>query len=301
VTTPVLTSRSINEATGTELWFKAENLQKTGSFKARGAYNRIRRASELGRAAGVVTASSGNHGQAVAFAANRVGWTARVVMPEDASPAKVAGAEAYGAEVEFCGTTSRERLERAEAIAAGEHLLWVPPYDDPDVLAGQGTIGLEILEQVAALDVVLVPIGGGGLISGIASAVKAVNPAVRVVGVEPAGACATYLSRQAGRRVELPAGLTIADGLRTVVPGTLTFPIIQELVDDIVVVSDEEIRAAMRLILSRLKTVVEPSGACAAAWALRPAHPLAGARVAVVLSGGNIDMVSLARLLAPGA
>lgn len=301
MTTPVLTSRSLNEATGTELWFKAENLQKTGSFKARGAYNRIRRAAELGRPAGVVTASSGNHGQAVAFAANRVGWTARVVMPEDASPAKVAGAEAYGAEVEFCGTTSRERLERAEAIAASEHLLWVPPYDDPDVLAGQGTIGLEILEQIPALDVVLVPIGGGGLISGIASAIKAVNPAVRVVGVEPAGACATYLSRQAGRRVELPAGLTIADGLRTVVPGTLTFPIIQELVDDIVVVSDEEIRAAMRLILSRLKTVVEPSGACAAAWALRPAHPLAGARVAVVLSGGNIDMVSLARLLAPGA
>ena len=155
--------------------------------------------------------------------------------------------------------------------------------------------------KAGKLDGVVAPIGGGGLISGIASAVKAVKPAVRVVGVEPAGACATYLSRQAGRRVELPAGLTIADGLRTVVPGTLTFPIIQELVDDIVVVSDEEIRAAMRLILSRLKTVVEPSGACAAAWALRPAHPLAGARVAVVLSGGNIDMVSLARLLAPGA
>jgi threonine dehydratase len=299
--TPVISSASVNAELGAALWFKAENLQKTGSFKARGALNRIRHAHETSEPPGVVTASSGNHGQAVAFAARQVGWPARVVMPVDASPAKVEAARAYGAAVEFCGTTSRERLARAASLAEEDGWLLVPPYDDVDVLAGQGTIGLEILDQVDGVDTVLVPIGGGGLISGIASAVKAVNPKVRVVGVEPAGACATYLSRQAGRRIELPAGLTVADGLRTVIPGAITFPIIQALVDDIVTVSDDEILAAMRVLASRLKLVVEPSGACAAAYALRVPSPMAGRRAVVVLSGGNVDLAALARFLAPPA
>jgi len=299
--TPVISAASVNAEVGATLWFKAENLQKTGSFKARGALNRIRHAQETAEPPGVVTASSGNHGQAVAFAARQVGWPARVVMPVDASAAKVEAARAYGATVEFCGTTSRERLARAASLAAEDGWLLVPPYDDADVLAGQGTIGLELTEQVDGLDAVLVPIGGGGLISGIASAIKALDPGIRVVGVEPEGACATYLSRQAGRRIELPAGLTIADGLRTVIPGELTFPIIQSLVDDVVTVSDDEIRAAMRLLASRLKLVVEPSGACAAAYALRVPSPVAGRRVAVVLSGGNVDLAAFARFLAPPA
>jgi threonine dehydratase len=276
--------------------FKAENLQKTGSFKVRGATNRVALAAEAG-ARGVVTASSGNHAQAVAYAARRHGLAAHVVVPEDANPAKLEAVRAFGATVEFCGTTSRERLARAQALAAEQGLVFVPPYDDPDVMAGQGTIGLEILEAWPEVEVVVVPVGGGGLIAGIASAVKALRPSVRVVGVEPAGAASSYLSRQAGRRIELPAGLSIADGLRSVAPGELTFPIIQEAVDDLVTVTDEQIRAALWTLLSRLKVLVEPSGACAAAWVLDPSRPLAGRRAAVVLSGGNVDAATLARLL----
>jgi threonine dehydratase len=168
-------------------------------------------------------------------------------------------------------------------------------------MAGQGTIGLELLEQVPDVDTVLVPIGGGGLISGIVSAIKARRPSVRVIGVEPAGACAAFLSHQAGQRVEIPAGLTIADGLRTVIPGALTFPIIEEAVDQLVTVSDEEIRHAMRVIFSRAKMVVEPSGACAAAYALRESQPLAGNTVVAVMSGGNVDVTALASLLQSSA
>lgn len=297
VRTPVLESRSLSQLSDTRLFMKAENLQKTGSFKARGALNRIRLAAESGPLSGVVTGSSGNHGQAVAFAAKMVGVPAHIVVPTDATRAKVDGARAYGAEVEFCGTTSRERLRRAEEVARERGYLMVPPYDDPEVMAGQGTIGLEILEQVPDVDTVLVPIGGGGLISGVASALKALRPSVRVIGVEPAGACAAYLSHQAARRVEIPAGLTIADGLRTLVPGALTFPVIEEAVDDLVTVSDDDIRHAMRLIFTRAKTVVEPSGACAAAYALGSSRPLSGQVVVAVLSGGNIDTGALSGLL----
>ncbi|MGC8489565.1 MAG: threonine ammonia-lyase [Clostridia bacterium] len=301
VETPVVESRSLGEMAGGRLYLKAENLQKTGSFKARGAVNRIRLAAEAGSLAGVVTGSSGNHGQAVAFAAARVGVPAYIVVPTDATQAKVDGARAYRAEVEFCGTTSRERLTRAAEVAEERGYLMVPPYDDPEIMAGQGTIGLELLEQVPDVDTVLVPIGGGGLISGIVSAIKARRPSVRVIGVEPAGACAAFLSHQAGRRVEIPAGLTIADGLRTVIPGALTFPIIEEAVDQLVTVSDEEIRHAMRAIFTRAKMVVEPSGACAAAYALRESQPLAGNTVVAVMSGGNVDVTALASLLQSSA
>ncbi len=301
IKTPLLESRSLSEMTGGRLLLKAENLQRTGSFKARGALNRVRLAAESGGLVGVVTGSSGNHGQAVAYAAARVGVPAHIVVPTDASAAKVEAARAFGAEVEFCGTTSRERLLRAAAVAEELGYLMVPPYDDPDVMAGQGTVGLEILEQAPGLDTVLVPIGGGGLISGIASAIKALRPEVRVIGVEPEGACAAFLSRQAGRRVEIPAGLTVADGLRTVIPGSLTFPVIEETVDELVTVPDAAIEAALRLIVSRAKTVVEPSGACAAAYALLPSRPLSGRKAVAVLSGGNVDLVVLGRILARSA
>jgi threonine dehydratase len=301
VHTPVLESRSLSELAGARLFMKAENLQKTGSFKARGALNRIRLAADSGPLRVVVTGSSGNHGQAVAFAAKMVGVPAHIVVPTDATRAKVDGARAYGAEVEFCGTTSRDRLRRAEDVAREREYLMVPPYDDLEVMAGQGTIGLEILEQVPEVDTVLVPIGGGGLISGIASAVKGLRPSVRIIGVEPAGACAAYLSHQAARRVEIPAGLTIADGLRTLIPGALTFPVIEDAVDDLVTVSDDDIRLAMRLIFTRAKAVVEPSGACAAAYALLSSRPLEGHVVVAVLSGGNVDPGALSDLLASPA
>ncbi len=297
VQTPLVESRSLSEMAGGRLWLKAENLQRTGSFKARGALNRVRLAAATGALAGVVTGSSGNHGQAVAYAAARVGVPAHIVVPTDATRAKVDAARAFGAEVEFCGTTSRERLARAAAVAEERGYLMVPPYDDPEVMAGQGTVGLEILEQAPEVDTVLVPIGGGGLIAGIASAVKALRPDVRVIGVEPEGSCAAFLSRQAGRRVEIPAGLTVADGLRTVIPGALTYPVIEEAVDELVTVSDAAIEETLRLIMSRAKMVVEPSGACAAAFALLPSSPLAGHTVAAVLSGGNVDLASLARIL----
>lgn len=295
--TPLLSSRTLNHETATQLWFKAENFQKTGSFKARGAFNRIRLAKSDPAVSGVVTASSGNHGQAVAFAARVHGLTAHIVVPQDASSAKIAAAEAYGATIEYCGTTSRERLERAEQLARQNGLVFVPPYDDVEVMAGQGTVGAEILEQLDDLDAVLVPIGGGGLISGVASAIKARRPSVQVIGVEPVGAASSYLSRQVHQRVELPAGLSIADGLRSVAPGVLTFPIIMSAVDHLVTVTDEQIRQAMWRLITRLKVLVEPSGACAAAYALAVDRPLAGQRVVAILSGGNVDPATLCRLL----
>jgi threonine dehydratase len=296
--TPVLMSHALSELAGGQIWFKAENFQKTGSFKARGAYNRIHRLrDEDPSVTTVVTASSGNHGQAVAFAARAHGLQAHVVVPETAARAKVEAAEAFGATVEFCGTTSRERLKRAAELAATPGWAYVPPYDDVLVMAGQGTVGAEILEQVPELDTVVVPIGGGGLISGVASAIKAKKPDAEVIGVEPAGAAGTFVSRQAGRRVELPVGLSVADGLTTVMPGERTFPIIQEAVDRLVTVTDQEITATLWLLMARLKVVVEPSGAAAAAWALATARPLAGRRAVVVLSGGNVDPDRLARLL----
>jgi threonine dehydratase len=301
-TTPVLHSRTLDALAGATVWFKAEMFQRTGSFKARGAYYHVhRRLAGSDPPATVVTASSGNHGQAVAWAAAAHGLSAHIVVPEGAAASKVAAAQAYGATVEFCGTTSRERLARAQELARQAGWWYVPPYDDPWVMAGQATVGLELLEQVPDVDTVVVPIGGGGLIAGIASAIKHENPAVEVVGVEPAGAAGAYLSRQAGRRVELPAGLSIADGLTTVVPGQLTFPVIEAAVDRLVTVTDEQIRATLWLLLSRLKVVVEPSGAAAAAAVLQADRPFQGRRAAVVLSGGNVDADRLAALLAPRA
>lgn len=281
----VLRTPVIEDPAGTGLILKAEYLQRTGSFKLRGAANRVIKAVEEG-ARHVVTGSSGNHGQAVAYVAQQLGIKATVVVPEDANPVKVRGMQQYGATVEFCGLTSNERLARAAEITRTDSAVFVPPYDDPFVMAGQGTAGLEILEQVPAVRTVYVPVGGGGLISGIATAIKESNPGVRVVGVEPELASDTFQSRQKGEVVDIGVSRTIADGLRTSHPGSLTFPVVQRYVDEIQLVSEAEIRRACRYLLLTMKQVVEPSGAVSVAAALRAGG---GPSVALV-SGGNIDL-----------
>ncbi len=280
--TPVL-----EDPTGSGLRFKGEHLQRTGSFKVRGAANRVILAAEAG-VKHVVTASSGNHGQAVAYIARRLGLKATIVVPEDAPQVKVRGIQSWSATVEFCGMTSTERFARAAEIVQLDGAVFIPPYDDPQVMAGQGTIGLEILDQAPDVEVVYVPVGGGGLISGVATAIKESNPGIRVVGVEPELANDTYLSRQEGKRVGIGGSSTIADGLRTSLPGELTFPVVQRYVDEIVLVSEDEIRAAGRHMLEHVRQVVEPSGAVSVAAALR-----LGGRAVCVVSGGNLDLGGL--------
>ncbi len=294
--TPLAASQSLSEMAGAELRFKAENLQVTGSFKIRGAFNKVAQLAQEG-VKGVVTASSGNHGQAVAWAARHFNLLAHIVVPTTAPAVKVKSAEAYGASVEYCGTTSRDRLERAQQVAEQNGYVFVPPYDDPLIMSGQGTAGLEILQDWPAVETVVVPIGGGGLISGIATAIKESRPGIRVIGVEPEGAAKAFTSRQAGRRVELDHTASMADGLITLSLGHLTHPVIQEYVDELVTVSDDAIARAFWLLVTRLKLVVEPSGAAAAAYALSGKIP-AGQRTAVVISGGNVDPGVIGQLTA---
>lgn len=294
--TPLVTSTSLSTLAGCQLAFKPENLQITGSFKIRGAFNKIHHLMHRAPA-GVVTASSGNHGQAVAWASRYFKIPAHIVVPTIAPSIKVAAARDFGATVEMCGTRSRERLERAQLIAQNQGYAYIPPYDDPLIMAGQGTIGLEIVSEWPEVDVVLVPIGGGGLISGIATAIKESQPRVKVIGVEPNGAAKAFLSRQNGVLVELESTDSIADGLISLALGNLTYPIIEQYVDELVTVSDEEIRKAFWLLYARLKLVVEPSGAVSAAYALshgREAFP--GQRVVALISGGNVDPATIASL-----
>lgn len=299
VETPLVSARRLGERAGVRLFLKAENLQRTGSFKLRGAANKLARlAASPERPRGVVAASSGNHGQAVAYAARAYGLPALVVVPEDAAPAKVAAARDFGAEVEACGRTSRERLARAAAVAEERGWAFVAPYDDVDVIAGQGTAGLEIVDQAQDVDVVLVPLGGGGLASGIATAVRARAPRARLVGVEPEGSNAHFVSRREGRRVELPRTDTIADGLRKLAPGEITHELLQRLLDDVVLVSDDEILEAMRLLALDTKLVAEPSGAVTVAAALKGRGVKANERVVCVVSGGNVDPAVMARAMA---
>ena len=286
---------------GAPLLLKCENLQRAGAFKLRGAYNFIAQVPAERRARGLITYSSGNHAQAVALAARTLDALAVVVMPETAPAVKVAGARALGAEVLFEGTTSVERRVRAEAEAARRSLTMVPPFDHPEIIAGQGTVGLEIVDDGPAPAVVYVPIGGGGLAAGVAAAVKALRPATRVVGVEPVGAAAMARSVEAGAPVTLERAESIADGLLPVRPGDLTFAHAAALVDEIVTVDDAAIASAVRWLAERAKLVAEPSGAASVAAALRgaaaaSATPADGPTVAVV-SGGNIAPAALADLL----
>lgn len=293
--TPLQSSQTLNRDLGMDIRFKPENLQVTGSFKIRGAFNKVAQLHQAG-SQGVVTASSGNHGQAVAWAARYFSLAAHIVVPSHAPKSKILGAKSYGAQVEFCGTTSQERLDRAQSLAREEHLDYVPPYDDVLVMSGQGTIGLEIVEEWPDVETVLVPIGGGGLISGIATAIKAARPDVRLVGVEPAGAPKAETSRRQGRRIILPHTASIADGLISSSLGQYTYPIIEALVDEVVTVPEDAIQEALWLLMSRLKTVAEPSGAVTTAYLLSKPKSLKGRRVVAVLSGGNLDRSVLHQL-----
>ena len=295
--TPLVTSRLLDKELGCALVAKAEHLQRVGAFKARGAFNALLALDPGRRAAGVLAVSSGNHGQAVALAAAETGGRAVVVMPAGSNPAKVAATRAYGAEVVTAGVTGDNRETFAADLAAERGLHLVHPFDDPDVMAGQGTAALELLEDAPVdLDLVLVPVGGGGLISGTAAAVKGRSPATRVVGVEPATAADAQASLAAGRRVPLPgAPATIADGVRSLCVGERPFEVMRRLVDEVVTVTDAELRDALALCWSRTKQLVEPTAALPLAALLTGAAR--GRRVGVVLSGGNVDAAALARSL----
>jgi threonine dehydratase len=282
------------------LWLKCESHQPGGAFKIRGATNMLLRLDAAARARGVITYSSGNHGQAVALAAARLGLPAVIVMPTTAPAIKVAGVRRWGAEIIQEGTTSLDRKRRAEAEAASRGLTMVPPFDHPWIIEGQGTCGLEILDQVRQADVVVAPVGGGGLISGVAAAVRQTQPDVRVVGVEPAGAAKMTASLAAGHPVTLERAASIADGLIPVRPGDLTFAHAQAFVDRMVTVTDEQIARATLWLFHEAKQVVEPSGAASVAAVLwpNPDGPLAdaGSRVVAILSGGNVAPDTLAGL-----
>jgi threonine dehydratase len=287
--TPLLSATRLGARAGAMLFHKCESLQKTGSFKVRGAINRVAQLDDASRARGVITVSAGNHAQALAWAARDAGVRCTVVMPAAASRMKVEASRGYGAEVVLHGAHSIEAFTRCHELAAERSLTLVHPFDDEAVIAGQGTVGLEILEQLEAIDDVIVPIGGGGLIAGIAIAIKEQRPAVRVYGVEPTGAAAMRQSLDAGRPVRLDAVKTIADGLAAPMAGDLTYPIVKRYVDDVVLVADDEIAAAMREILFSAKLLVEGGGAAATAALLSGKLKLSGRRVVAVVSGGNVD------------
>lgn len=286
------------EVAGRPWFLKCEQLQPIGAFKIRGAFTAIDRLGPAGRAGGVVTSSSGNHGQAVAWAARRFGIRSVVVMPESAPGVKVAGVKSYGGEVVFAGPTrSPEQQARAERFVAEEGLVMIPPFDHPDVIAGQGTVGLEILEQVPDVTTVLVPVGGGGLLSGITTAIKALAPAVEIIGVEPAGAPKLAAALAAGRPVTLAATQSVADGLLTRAIGALPWDLIQPHVRRAVPVSEAEIGQGVRWLFEHQGLRVEPSGAVTVA-ALLAGRVEAPGRVVAALSGGNVDPELFQRLVA---
>jgi threonine dehydratase len=296
--TPVVTSRSFNEMAGCEVFFKCENLQRAGAFKIRGATNKILSLTDEEKRRGVAAFSSGNHAQAVALASREAGISAVIAMPDDAPKSKVAATRTYGAKIIFYDRQKQDREGVAFEIAEREKRVMVPPYDDYSVLAGQGTCGLEFLEEVPDLDCLLAPCSGGGLFAGVSTAAKAVNPRLRCFAVEPDTADDTRQSFLKGERVSIPPPPTIADGLRVQSPGTLTFPVLQKTAEDVLTVTDEEIIETMKILLFRMKLLVEPSGAAAAAAVLARKLSRHPKRVGVILSGGNIDAELLAQLLA---
>lgn len=294
--TPVLRSRTLDALVGAEVLLKCENFQRVGAFKFRGAYNAASRLAPEQLARGIAAYSSGNHAQAVALAARELGTTAVIVMPEDAPGSKRAATEGYGAEIVTYDRYTEDRVAIAEALATDRGLALIPPYEHPHVMAGQGTAALELLEEAGELDALLVPVGGGGLIAGSATAVKGLRPGTRIVGVEPEAGDDTKRSLEAGRRVEIPVPRTIADGQALHTPGELTFSVNRRLVDDIALVCDDEIREAMRFAFERLKIVVEPSGATPLAALLAGRAGALPRRVGVIVSGGNIDTGRFAEL-----
>jgi threonine dehydratase len=292
--TPTLTSRELDRRIGGKVHLKAENFQRGGAFKFRGAFNRI---SSLPPGTGVATYSSGNHAQAVALAASLCGSSAVVVMPEDAPPEKIEATKGYGAEVVFYDRYREDRQALGQALAADRGLVLVPPYEDPMVMAGQGTATLELLEDAPDLDLLVVPVSGGGLIAGSATAAKGLRPSIGVIGVEPEAGDDTRRSLEAGERVQIPVPRTIADGLAVSTPGELTFEVNRRLVDEVVTVSDDDLVRAMAFLFERTKIVVEPSGAAGLAALLSGAVDAAGLGVGVILSGGNISVRRFAELI----
>jgi threo-3-hydroxy-L-aspartate ammonia-lyase len=297
--TPVLTSRALDEATGATVFLKAENLQRVGAFKFRGACNTVASLSEDERRRGVATVSSGNHAQALALAARLHGSHATILMPEDAPAGKVAATASHGAEILRFNRYEEDREALLAKLVAERGLVPVHPYDDERIMAGQGTAALELVEDTGPLDLLLVCVGGGGLIAGCSTVAKALLPDVRVVGVEPEVGDDVKRSLEAGERVRIPVKPTIADGQQLPTPGERTFAVIKERVDEVVLASDAEIVVAMRFLFERLKTVAEPSGACALAALLADRVPEArGRRIGVTISGGNVTAERFAQLVA---
>jgi threonine dehydratase len=296
VRTPLLPFDTASDRLGAEVWLKPEMLQRGGAFKFRGAYNFLARLSPAERSRGVIAPSSGNHAQAVALAARLFGVKAVVVMPTTVTPAKRGGAERLGARIELAGTTTQDRMDRAVELVEAEGLTMVPPYDHEWIIAGQGTAGLEIAADMPDVETVLVPVGGGGLSAGVATAIKLRAPRARVIGVEPAGAPKLSRAREAGRPVRIPSTPGLADGLLAVEVGGITFAHHQKYVDDVVQVDDAALRGAMRLLLDRTKVVAEPSGAITVAALMEGIVRPRGKTVAV-LSGGNIEWGGLTPLL----
>ena len=299
VRTPLLRSDELDAAVGAPVLVKPEMLQRGGAFKFRGAYVFLSRMDPSIRARGVIAPSSGNHAQAVALAAKLFGIPATVVMPTTVTPAKRGGAERLGARVVLAGTTTADRMQRAVEIARSEGSTIVPPYDDPVIIAGQGTVGLEIVADAPQVRTVLVPVGGGGLSAGVATAVKLLDPRIRVIGIEPAGAPKLSSARAAGAPVRLGSTTGLADGLLAVEIGGIPFAHHQKYIDDVVLVDDSALRGAMRFLLDRMKIVAEPSGAITIAALLEGLVRPAGPTVAV-LSGGNIEWAGLLALLGDG-
>lgn len=296
--TPVLRSATADAITGAQLFFKCENLQRMGAFKFRGAYNAIAALDDIGRRAGVLAFSSGNHAQAIALAARLLGVKATIVMPADAPAAKLAATRGYGGEVVTYDRFTEDREAISNRLAAERGLTLIPPYDHAEVIAGQGTAAMELLEDAGPLDALFVCLGGGGLLSGSLLAASAMAPACAVFGVEPEAGDDARQSLRAGRIVTIPVPKTIADGAMTTHLGQLTFPIIRDHVRDILTVSDARLVEQMRFFAERMKIVVEPTGCLAAAAAFDAARAWQGKRVGVIVSGGNVDLAAYARYLA---
>jgi threonine dehydratase len=299
--TPVASSRTLDEITGQSVYLKCENQQRTGSFKFRGAFNTVLQLTEEQRARGVITTSSGNHAQGLALAAHLLRTPATILMPTDAPTVKVEATLSYGATVTLF---DRQRLDaevhgRSEAERLG--MTFVPAFDHPHVIAGQGTAAMELLEDVPPLDALVIPVGGGGIAAGSAVIAKHLHPGIAIFGVETVGADDTKRSFDLGHRVVIDPPTTIADGIRLRTPGALTFPVLQELLEDVLVVTDDEVRDALRFLVTRMKLVVEPSGAVPVAALARRLVPARYRRVGVIITGGNIDPHLLSQLWAPTA
>ena len=298
--TPIYGSETLSRLTGRKTWLKAENLQRTGSFKERGALNKLLTLSETERKRGVIAASAGNHAQGVAFHATARGIRAQIVMPLATPQIKVAATRGYGAEVILFGASYDEACDEALRRRVEEGRTFIHPFDDPEVISGQGTIGLELLEQVPDMEAVVVPIGGGGLIGGIACALKETNPRIRVIGVEPEKLPSMLRAREAGHPVTIAPEATIADGIAVRRAGDLTLPLVSRYVDEIVTVDDEEIASAILLLLEQEKTLAEGAGAAALAAVVQSKTNLRHRRTVVMVCGGNIDVTLLAKIIERG-